>query len=171
MFVIYMYNRLLRYRVLVQEAYSGMDIQLKKRYDLIPDLVASIKGYMEYEEGTLNSVISARQDAVQAKEISEQQNAEQQLNSALTRMFALAEQYPTLKASQNFLHLQNELGDIEDTIEKSRRYYNGSVREYNYAIQSFPQNIIANIFKFKRRNFFELNHTQHRISPGISFDS
>lgn len=165
---IIIYNKLVKYRIMAQEGYSGIDVQLKKRYDLIPYLLETVKGYAQHEKSTFDAVVTARNAAINAKNLSSQQQAEQQLNSSLVNLFALAEQYPDLKASENYKHLQQELSDIEDDIEKSRRYYNGTVREYNITVASFPSSIVANLFKFDAASFFELERSQREV-PKINF--
>ena len=165
---IIIYNKLVKYRIMAQEGYSGIDVQLKKRYDLIPNLLETVKGYAQHEKSTFDAVVTARNAAINAKDLSSQQQAEQQLNSSLVNLFALAEQYPDLKASENYKHLQQELSDIEDDIEKSRRYYNGTVREYNITVASFPSSIVANLFKFDAEAFFELELSQREV-PKINF--
>lgn len=153
----------------MQEAWSGIDVQLKKRHDLIPNLVETVKGYATHEKETFQKVTEARNQAISATGVEQKQNAENQLNRSLMNLFAVAEQYPELKANTNFLQLQNELTAIESDIEKSRRYYNGTVREQNILIDSFPSNIIANIFKFMKSQFFELDNEAERNVPKVSF--
>lgn len=163
------YNKLVKLKTLVEEAWSGIDVQLKKRHDLIPNLVETVKGYASHEKETFQRVTEARANAVNAKTVEEQQLAENQLNRSLMNLFAVAEQYPELKANTNFLQLQNELSAIESDIEKSRRYYNGTVREKNILIDSFPSNIVASIFGFVKSVFFELENTAERNVPKVTF--
>lgn len=163
------YNRLVRARAMVEEAWSGIDVQLKKRYNVIPNLIETVKGYAAHEQDTLNKVISARNAAQGAQGVSNQQAAEQQLTSALSGFFAIAESYPDLKANTNFLQLQGELSKIENDIEKSRRYYNGTVREKNVLVESFPSNIVASMFKFYLSDFFELGNEEERAVPKVKF--
>lgn len=154
------YNKLVRLKNRVDEAWSDIDVQLKRRYDLIPNLMETVKGYMQHERETLEAVIQARQQAVQTHD---QENAgpaamlaaENMLSGALKNLFALAENYPDLKASQNFLQLQDEISDTENKIQAARRFYNGNVRDFNTATQQFPTNLIASTFNFKDREFFE----------------
>lgn len=163
------YNQLVRLRTLVEEAWSGIDIQLKKRHDLIPNLVETIKGYASHESETFERVINARAKAMGATDIKSAEAAENNLNSALSRLLAVVERYPDLKANQNFIRLQDELSLIESDIEKARRYYNGTSREYNILINSFPSNIIANMFKFVQKSFFELDNEAEREAPKVQF--
>ncbi len=163
------YNKLIRLNNLVEEGWSGIDVQLKKRYNLIPNLVETVKGYAKHEQETFEKVVKARNQAQSATTVESQEAAESQLNKALINLFALAEQYPELKANQNFLQLQEELSDIEQDIEKSRRYYNGTVREKNILIESFPSNILANLFGFVKSKFFELDSEAERALPQVKF--
>lgn len=163
------YNKLVRLRVLVEEAWSGINVQLKKRHDLIPNLVETVKGYATHERETFDSVTKARASAMQATDVKSQEAAENNLNNALIKLLAVAEQYPELKANQNFLQLQDQLSVIESDIEKSRRYYNGTVREKNIVIDTFPSNIIANMFQFTKSLFFELENEAEREVPQIKF--
>jgi len=163
------YNRLVKLRTMVEEAWSGINVQLKKRHDLIPNLVETVKGYATHEKDTFERVTQARANAMQAGDIKSQEAAENNLNAALIRLLAVAEQYPELKANQNFLQLQDQLSVIESDIEKSRRYYNGTVREKNIVIDSFPSNIIAGMFNFTKSLFFELDNEAEKEVPRIQF--
>ncbi|NRD22712.1 LemA family protein [Winogradskyella litoriviva] len=163
------YNRLVKLSTLVAEAWSGIDVQLKKRYNLIPNLVETIKGYASHEKETFENVTKARNQAQNATSVEGQQTAENQLNKALLNLYAVAEQYPDLKANENFLNLQNELSVIEADIEKSRRYYNGTTRDYNILIDSFPSNIIAGMSNFKKAEFFEIELEAERQNPQVKF--
>ncbi len=163
------YNRLVKLSTLVDEAWSGIDVQLKKRYDLIPNLVETVKGYASHEKETFENVTKARSQAQNATTVEGQQTAENQLNRALINLYAVAEQYPELKANENFLSLQNELSDIESGIEKSRRYYNGTTRDYNILIDQFPSNIIAGMTKFTKAAFFEIDTEAERQNPQVKF--
>lgn len=163
------YNRLVKLKTLVEEAWSGIDVQLKKRHDLIPNLVETVKGYASHEKETFQRVTEARTNALNAKTVEQQQAAENQLNRSLMNLFAVAEQYPELKANANFLQLQNELSAIEGDIEKSRRYYNGTVREKNILVDTFPSNIVAGIFGFAKSVFFELENQAERAVPNVNF--
>ncbi|WP_298653765.1 LemA family protein [uncultured Proteiniphilum sp.] len=163
------YNRLVKLRTMVEEAWSGINVQLKKRHDLIPNLVETVKGYATHEKETFERVTQARASAMQASGVKSQEAAENSLNAALIRLLAVAEQYPELKANQNFLQLQDQLSMIESDIEKSRRYYNGTVREKNIVIDSFPSNIIAGMFNFTKSLFFELENEAEKEVPRIQF--
>jgi len=163
------YNKLVRLRNLVKEAWSGIDVMLKKRHDLIPNLVETVKGYASHERETLESVMVARSRALNANTVQDKEDAEKKLGGALMNLFALAEQYPDLKANSTFLHLQSQLDAMEGDIEKSRRYYNGTVRELNTTIESFPSNIVANMFGFEKSTFFQLENTDERNVPQIKF--
>jgi len=163
------YNKLVRARAMVEEAWSGIDVQLKKRHNLIPNLIDTVKGYASHEQDTLSKVISARNAAQGAQGIPAQQAAERQLTSALSGFFAISESYPDLKANQNFMQLQGELSKIEDDVEKARRYYNGTVRNKNILVESFPSNIIASMFQFYLADFFELENEEERAVPKVKF--
>ncbi|OPC02441.1 hypothetical protein BAS09_12120 [Elizabethkingia ursingii] len=163
------YNKLVKFRNLFQEAWSSIDVMLKKRYDLIPNLVETVKGYATHERETLDSVTQARTMAKNAGSVQEKEAAEKNLNQAMMNLFAVAEQYPDLKANTNFQQLQNELSSLESDIEKSRRYYNGTARENNTLVESFPSNIIANMYKFEKAPFFELQNTAEREVPSVKF--
>lgn len=167
--VVGLYNKLVRTRTMVEEGWSGIDVQLKKRYDLIPNLVETVKGYAAHEKETLDAVITARNKAIKAEGVNDHQEAEKQLSSALANVFALSESYPDLKANTNFLQLQQELSSIENDIEKARRYYNATVRESNIMVESFPSNIIAGSFGFKLHEYFELEEPGQRETPQIKF--
>ncbi len=163
------YNRLVKFKTMVQEAWSSIDVMLKKRHDLIPNLVETVKGYATHERETFESVTRARTAAMSANTVEEKEFAEKNLNQAMMNLNAVAEQYPDLKANTNFLQLQGELSALEGDIEKSRRYYNGTVRENNILVDTFPSNIIANLFKFTKSVFFELDNIAERIVPSIKF--
>ena len=163
------YNRLVKLRNLVQEAWSSIDVMLKKRHDLIPNLVETVKGYATHERETLENVTRARNLAVGADSVEGKEIAEKNLNQAMVNLFAVAEQYPDLKANANFQQLQAELSSIENDIEKSRRYYNGTVRENNTLVESFPSNIVANMYKFEKSKFFELENIAEREVPNVKF--
>lgn len=150
------YNALVTLKIRVDEAWSDITIQLKRRLDLIPNLVNSVKGYAAHESGVFEKVTEARANALNAKGVKETAEAENQFEGALKSLFAVAEAYPDLKANQNFLQLQQELVDTEDKIQASRRFYNGGVRDLNTKIQVFPNNIFAGMLGFKQREFFEV---------------
>ncbi len=163
LFIIFLYNRLISLRNRANEALSDIDVQLKRRYDLIPNLVESVKGYMAHESGVFQKVTEARANAMQAQGPAKA-GAEDQLSGALKSLFAVAENYPELKANQNFLSLQNELTDSEDKIQAARRFYNGMVRDLNTKIQTFPSNLMASMFGFKPMEFFG-NLTESEKQP------
>ncbi len=156
--VIFIYNSLIRSRNRVDNAWSQIDVQLRRRYDLIPNLVETVKGYAAHERQTLEAVTSARANAMDAQQrgtVGQQAQAENALTGALKSLFAVSEAYPDLKANQNFLQLQEELTSTEDRIAYARQFYNDSVLNYNNSIQVFPKNILAGMFNFEKREFFE----------------
>jgi LemA protein len=155
-----MYNGLVRANVRVQEAWSDITVQLKRRYDLIPNLVNTVKGYASHEKEVFEKVTEARSNAMNAQGVAQTAEAENQFQAALKSLFAVAEAYPDLKANQNFKALQDELVDTEDKIQAARRFYNGSARDLNIKIQSFPTNIFAGMLGFKIREFFELTEAE-----------
>lgn len=163
------YNKLVRQRNQVKEAWSDIDVQLKRRHNLIPNLVETVKGYATHERSTLDSVTQARANAIEAKTPEDHAQAENALTSTLRTLFAVSEQYPDLKANGNFLELQRELSDTEDKIQASRRFYNTTVRDFNTTIESIPTNIIASLFSFKTAEFFELDEEQARSVPKVDF--
>lgn len=163
------FNKLVRFRTFVEEAWSGINVQLKKRHDLIPNLMETVKGYAAHERETFESVTQARTSAMQAQDVKSLEAAENKLSGALMRLMAVAESYPELKANQNFMNLQNQLTNIEGDIEKSRRYYNGAVRQKNITIDSFPSNIVAGMFNFSKSEFFELENEAEKAVPQIKF--
>jgi len=154
-----MYNGLVQLRVRTDSAWSDIDVQLKRRHDLIPNLVETVKGYAAHEKGTFENVAKFRSQAMQATTPVDKAAAENQLSGALKSLFAVAEAYPELKANQNFMELQGSLSQLEDTIQNARRYYNAVVRDLNTKIQSFPTNILAGMFGFQTRQFFEVAAT------------
>lgn len=163
------YNGFVRLRNSIEEAFSTMDVYLKKRYDLIPNLVETVKGYAKHEKGTLESVISARNMAVSAASLEDRVEKENMLAGALRNLFALAESYPDLKANTNFLDLQGQLSRIEDEIANSRKYYNAVVKSYNIKTESFPSAIIAAMFRFTRKPMFEVANVQERENVRVQF--
>lgn len=167
--VIGMYNGLVRLRVQADNAWADIDVQLKRRYDLIPNLVETVKGYAGHERGTLEAVITARNRAMTAQGPAAKGEAEGMLAGALRQVFALAEAYPQLRAVESFTSLQGTLAQIEDTIQNARRYYNAVVRDLNTRIAQFPSNIIAGMFNFKPREFFEITDAAQRETPKVSF--
>lgn len=149
------YNSLVQTRNRADEAWSDIEVQMKRRYDLIPNLVEAVKGYAKHEEGVFTKVTEARSVAMGATTPAQHAAAENMLSSTLKSMFAVAEAYPALRAAESFMHLQTELSDAEDKIQAARRFFNGNVRDLNTAIQSFPTNVIANAFGFTKREFFD----------------
>jgi len=170
--LIAMYNGLIRLKNRVAEAFSDMDVQMKRRYDLIPNLVETVKGYAAHEQVTLEKVIAARNSAMSAHQsgsVTEQIQAENALSSTLKSIFALSESYPDLKANQNFLELQRELTDTEDKIMASRRFYNGNVRDFNTKLQVFPTNIFGRLLGFLTQPYFELADVKERENVQVKF--
>ncbi len=166
--VVVLYNRLVRLRNRVENAWAQIDVQLKQRYDMIPNLVEIVKGYASHEKETLERVIQARNIAVSASGVGEQAQADNMLTGALKSLFAVAEAYPDLKANVNFLDLQEKLAGIEQKIAYARQFYNDSVMSFNTAIQSFPANMLAGIFGFTPREYFEAN-PEAAEAPKIQF--
>ena len=150
-----LYNRLIRDRNRVDAAWSDIDVQLQRRHDLVPQLVKAVDQYASYERAMLEAVTNLRAQAMQVSNVSELGDAEEALGAGVQRLLALAEQYPDLKASENFLNLQTELAEIEDYLQFARRYYNGSVREYNTRTETVPSNVVAGWFRFSSRSFFQ----------------
>lgn len=169
--VIGMYNGLVRLKVQCDNAWSDIDVQLKRRYDLIPNLVETVKGYAGHEKSTLEGVVQARNAAMSAEGPAAKAGAESMLTSALRQVFALAEAYPQLRAVESFNQLQNTLNQLEDSIQNARRYYNAVVRDLNTKIAEFPSNIIAGLFNFKPREFFETSAPAEREAPRVSFQT
>ena len=163
--VVFTYNGLIKSRVRVDEAWSDINVQLKRRYDLIPNLVNAVKGYATHEKGVFEEVTQARSNAMNAGTIAGKAEAENQLAGTLKSLFAVAEAYPDLKANQNFQDLQNELVDTEDKIQASRRFYNGSVRDYNIKLSVFPTNLFASMLGFTSREFFEVDNQSEIDKP------
>lgn len=178
-FVIGIYNSLVKKRIRTEEAWSDIDVQLKNRYDLVPNLVNTVKGYAKHEQETLQKVMDARSKAtamnIDASNVTKEQmtmfaGAQDSLSAGLGKLFAVAENYPDLKANENFLELQKTLEDLEDKIKSTRRFYNGAVRNYNEQIQIFPSNIIANMFKFTEREFFEIEDEKQKEVVEVNFN-
>jgi LemA protein len=163
------FNGLIKLQNRADEGFSDIDVQLKRRHDLIPNLVETVKGYAAHERQTLENVTAARAAAVSATGPAAQAQAENQLTGALRQLFAVAENYPDLKASRNFLELQNEITDTEDKIQAARRFFNMTVRDLNIKVQSFPSSVIANMRGIKQREFFELDEPADRAVPQVSF--
>ena len=164
-----MYNGLVQLKVRADNAWSDIDIQLKRRHDLIPNLVETVKGYAAHEKGTFENVARYRSAAMAATSTEDRAQAEGQLTQALRGLLAVAEAYPELKANAQFMSLQQQLSDLEDAIQNSRRYYNAVVRDLNTKIQSFPTNIIAGMFNFQQRQFFEITDPTERTVPTVQF--
>jgi len=163
------YNGLVTLRVRSEEAWSDIDVQLRRRYDLIANLVETVKGYATHEREVFEKVTEARSSAIAAGNVRQQGEAENMLTGALRSLFAVAENYPQLRASENFMQLQRDLTDTEDKIQASRRFYNGNVRDLNTKIQSFPANIVANMFSFKQRDMFEIEEAAAREPVKVDF--
>ena len=163
-FVIGVYNGLIRLRNQVKDAWSGIDVQLKRRYDLIPNVVETVKGYAAQEKSVFEEVTKARSAAMGAGTPAEKGKAENMLTGALKSLFAVAEAYPELKSNQNFLDLQRELSMTEDKVQAARRFYNGSVRDYNTKLEVFPNNVFAGMFGFKKEEFFQIEGTPEEVA-------
>ncbi len=164
-----MYNSLVQLRVRADSAWSDIDVQLKRRHDLIPNLVETVKGYAAHEKGTFENIAKFRSMAMQATSPADKAQAEGQLTGALKSLFAVAEGYPQLQASQEFTALQGSLNSVEDNIQNARRYYNAVVRDYNTRVQSFPTNILAGMFGFSVRQFFEMENAADRENVAVKF--
>jgi LemA protein len=163
------YNGLVRLKVQCDNAWSDIDVQLKRRYDLVPNIVETVKGYAAHEKSTLEGVVSARNQAMSAQGPAAKGEAEGMLTGALRQVFALAEAYPQLRAVESFTQLQNTLNEIEDTIQNARRYYNAVVRDLNTMIEQFPSSIVAGMGHFKEREFFQITAPAERDVPKVSF--
>jgi LemA protein len=168
--LITLYNSLIRLRNQMQEAWAQVDVQLKRRFDLIPNLMETVKGYMSHERETLEAVTQARAAVQGAGSLGDRAEAEGMLGMALGRLFAVSEAYPDLKASQNFLALQEELTSTENKIGFARQYYNQSVMTFNNKVEMFPTNIVAGLFNFEKSEFFELQEAEQREAPKVSFE-
>lgn len=168
-YFIFAYNGLVKYRNRAKEAWSDIDVQLKRRYDLIPNLVETVKGYAAHEKTAFENVTKARAMALGAQGLEEKGKAENMLTGALKSIFAIAEAYPQLKANENFIELQRELSDTENKIQAARRFYNSNIMALNTLIESFPQNIIAGAFKFEKEKFFEIEESAEKELPKVSF--
>ena len=167
--LILMYNRLVRLRNMVREGWSGIDVQLKRRSDLVPNLVESVRGYMGHERELLSKVTELRARSMATQDVREKGRLEGELSRALANVFAVAEGYPDLKANQNFLELQRQLADVEEQLQLARRYYNGTARNLNIQIESFPSNIVAGLFTFTPAEFFEITDAADRAVPKVAF--
>ncbi|MEQ9638057.1 MAG: LemA family protein [Devosia marina] len=170
-YAIVIYNSLVSNRQMVREGWSGIDVQLKRRTDLIPNLMETVKGYMAHERETLDAVVNARAKATSAAAAGPEARAkaEGELSAALGRLLAIAEAYPDLKANTTFLEFQTALQGVEDEIQMARRYYNGAVRNLNIQVESFPSNLVANAFKFEQAEYFELENEAERAVPQVKF--
>jgi len=167
LYVVTTYNRLVRERNFVREGWSGIDVQLRRRTDLVPNLVETVKGYAAHEGGLFEAVASSRALSIAADSVEQQAAAERTLHGALGRWFAVVEAYPELKADKNFLDLQHQLTEVEDQLQFARRYYNGTVRNLNISIQSFPNNLVATVLGFKPEPFFELDNRSDATAPTV----
>ncbi len=169
--VVALYNKLVRGRILVREGFSGIDVQLKRRHDLIPNLVSTVSGYSDFERSVLEDLTRLRTQAIGDDSVADKQRDENAISAALKNLFAVAENYPDLKASSNFLDLQQELAEIEDAVHKARRYYNATVRDYNTLIEAFPSVLVAQAFGFESAEFFELETIAEREVPNVDFQN
>lgn len=164
------YNGFVKGKNLMREAWSGIDVQLKRRYDLIPNLVETVKGYSQHEKGILEEVTRWRSRSMNATTVKDKSEAEGALAQGLKSLFAVAEAYPELKANQNFIALQKSLEEIENELQLARRYFNGTVRDFNIRVESFPSNIVAQLFNFQVADFFEVGNGAEREVPQVKFD-
>ena len=169
LWVIGIFNKLVVLRTRVEEAWADIEVQLKRRYNLIPNLVETVKGYAAHEKGVFENVAKARSAAMGAQGMADKAQAENMLSSTLKSLFAVAENYPQLKANENFMQLQKELTDTEDKVQYSRRFYNTNVRDYNIKTMTVPSNIIANMFGFKKKEMFEIKEEAERAVPKVQF--
>lgn len=168
LWVIFAYNSFVRMVNRAKEAWADIDVQLKRRYDLIPNLINTVKGYATHEQQTLAKVTEMRTKAMGAGSLEEKAEAENMLTDALKSLFAVSENYPNLKANENFLELQRELSDTENKIQAARRFYNGNVRDLNTAIESFPNNVVASTFRFSKQEFFELGEDEQAAKDPVN---
>ena len=162
---VFTYNKFISRRNRAEEAWADIEVQLKRRYDLIPNLVNAVKGYAAHETGAFEKVTQARSQAMQAGNVHDQMQAENMLSGALKSLFAVAEAYPDLKANTNFLELQRELSDTENKVQAARRFYNGNVRDFNTALETFPSNVVAGMFIFMKKEFFDLPDNDAAQNP------
>lgn len=169
LWIIGVFNGLVRLVNRVKEAWSDIDVQLKRRYDLIPNLVETVKGYAAHEKSAFEAVTNARAKALGAQTVAEKGEADNMVSSALKSIFAIAEAYPALRAVESFTKLQDELSDTENKIQAARRFYNGNVRDLNTKIEMFPYNVIAGMFKFEKRDFFELENEEEKKPVSVKF--
>ena len=166
---VFLYNKFVKLVFRVEEAWSGIDVQLKRRHDLVPSLVEVVKGYAEHEQETLKEVVRLRGEMQNTKESGEREGGEKELSRDIGKLFALAESYPDLKANKNYQDLQANLTDIEDDLQYARRYYNGTVRDFNVLVLSFPSNLIAGLVAYKQKPFFEVEYVTERKNPDVDF--
>jgi LemA protein len=171
LYAILVFNRLIRLRNLAREGWSGIDVQLKRRTDLVPNLVATVQAYAAHERTVLEEVTASRQSSMAAADVARRASAENALQGSLGRLLAVAEAYPDLKADKNFLSLQQQLAEIEDQLQMARRYYNGTVRNLNIGIQSFPENVVAGVLGFRELPFFELEDRSQAATPAVAFEA
>ena len=169
LYAIGLYNKLVRNKNMVAEGWSGIDVQLKRRSNLIPNLIETVKGYMAHEAGLLSEIVKLRSRSKETRAVAEKSRVESALTRSLGSLLALAEAYPDLKANQNFLDLQDDLSQIENDIQMARRYYNGTVRDLNISIESFPGSLIAERFRFEKADFFEIEDAAEREVPEVKF--
>ena len=167
LWIVIIYNLFIRDKNLIKEAWSGIDVQLKRRYNLIPSLVTTVKGYSIHEKSLFEEITEKRTQASNINSIREKATAEADLSGMLKNLLVVVENYPDLKASENFLSLQNQLVEIEDQLQYARRYYNGRVRNYNIRVESFPANLVAGLFNFKQEEFFEITLATERKTPEV----
>lgn len=167
-YVIVVFNRLIRGRNLVREGWSGIDVQLRRRSDLIPNLVEIVKGYASHERSVFEEVTAKRTAAMSAGSVPQKAAAEQALQGSIGKLFAVAEAYPQLKANQNFLELQKQMAELEDQLQMARRYYNGTVRDYNIHIQTFPDVLVARVTGFHEEHFFQIDEAS-AANPNVKF--
>ncbi len=168
--VIVTFNSLVRQRNLMREGWSGIDVQLKRRTDLVPNLVEIVTAYSSYEKTVLDNITRLRNQTDRARDLHERQTSENALTDQIKGLFAVAEAYPDLKAGKNFLDLQKQLAQIEDQIQMARRYYNGAVRNYNICVEKFPSNIVARVFGYVRAEFFQIETATARSAPEVEMD-
>lgn len=169
LWLIFSYNRFIQLNALLKEGWSGIDVQLKRRYDLVPNLVSTVKGYSIHEKNIIEDVVRMRAASMGASGITEKATAEAGLTQSLKTLFAIAEQYPNLKANENFLSLQKDLNSLEQELQLARRYYNGTARNYNVGVTTFPSNIIAGMLGFATAPYFEITNSDMRDVPKVHF--
>jgi len=171
LWLVAIYNKLVKLRNMKEEGWSGIDVQLKRRSNLIPNLLESVKGYMGHESSVLEKVTELRTRSMNATSVDAKMAAESALTMGLGKLFAVAENYPDLKANQNFIDLQQQLSVLEDEIQMARRYYNGTVRNLNVGIETFPNSIVAGMFDFEKGEFFEIEDDAERAVPKVDFNA